>query len=78
LNRKLQYPLFNTYEAAAFLAIEPMTLKQSRHTGELFNRRAPKFLKMGRTVRYRLSTLETYLAQFPELANTAQRDELDS
>lgn len=78
MNPNLRDLLFDTTKAANFLGITPNTLKQSRHTGGLFNCPAPKFLKMGRTVRYRLSTLETYLAQFPELANTSERDELVS
>lgn len=43
-------------EAAAFLRISPETLRTWRHLGE-----GPRYLKMGRAVRYRRTDLEAWL-----------------
>ena len=39
---------------------------------------APKFLEMGRAVRYRLSRLKGYIAPLLELVNSGERGELVS
>lgn len=48
--------LLNNAEAAALLSIKPNTLEIWRLQG-----RSPRFLKIGRSVRYRMSDLEAWL-----------------
>ena len=55
--------LVNTLEAARILGCAPQTLRISRCTGTLFGRLAPDFLKIGRSVRYRIDRLDTWIAQ---------------
>ena len=45
-----------TPEAAAYLSIQPATLEQWRWNG-----RGPRFVKIGRSVRYRISDLDEFL-----------------
>lgn len=45
-----------TTEAAAYLNIKPATLEQWRWRGE-----GPRFVKLSRSVRYRLADLESFL-----------------
>jgi len=47
---------FKTEAAAEFLQIKPTTLEQWRWNGK-----GPRFIKMGRCVRYRLSDLEAFI-----------------
>ena len=64
--------LFKNEAAAIVLGCAPSTLKLSRHTGTLLGAKAPEYIKRGkRNVVYRQSTLETWLDQFDEQANTA-------
>ena len=64
-------------EASRLLGAAKSTLKQSRHSGILFGRPAPPFLRLGRSIRYRLSDLLEFRDQFPEYRNTSeyQKDE---
>lgn len=48
--------LLTTPEAATFLNIKPSTLEQQRWNGT-----GPKFVKIGRNCRYRLSDLQEYV-----------------
>lgn len=52
--------------AANILGTSHNNLKISRCTGKLFGVAAPSFLKIGRTVRYRKSTLQAWASQFEE------------
>lgn len=45
-----------TAEAAAFLQVQPTTLEQWRWNGK-----GPRFIKMGRCVRYRRADLEAFI-----------------
>ncbi len=65
-------PILSDVEAAKVLDSTPASMKQSRYTGQLFGRPAPKFIKMGRSAKYKLSTLLTFRDQFPEFQNTAE------
>lgn len=67
-------PRFSDHEAAAFIGCSSYTLKRSRTTGTLLGVEAPVHVKMGRMVRYERATLEEWLSQFPEYANTAQHN----
>jgi predicted DNA-binding transcriptional regulator AlpA len=51
-------PLMTTEQAAAYLGWGVSTLEQSRVSGI----NCPQFVKMGRSVRYRLADLEAYVA----------------
>jgi len=48
--------LLTTREAAAYLKIQPATMEQFRWYG-----RGPRFVKIGRSVRYRQNDLDAYL-----------------
>lgn len=65
-------PILNAQQAASFLNTTTATLKQSRYTGMLYGKPAPCFIKMGRIIRYRLSTLMAFREQFPECRNTTE------
>lgn len=47
-----------TEAAADFLQVKPTTLEQWRWNGK-----GPKFIKMGRSVRYRKSDLEEFISE---------------
>lgn len=47
-----------TPEAAAYLNVQPATLEQWRWNG-----RGPKFVKIGRSVRYRQADLDAFLEE---------------
>ncbi len=65
--------LLTSKEAAIYLGCAPNTVKLSRSTGQLLSVKAPAYLKMGnKAIRYKLATLEAWLSQFEEQANTAQ------
>jgi hypothetical protein len=79
VNQTFQYfpllqdqPLLNERQAAIFLGAAKSSLKQSRHTGILFGKTAPPFIKMGRSARYKLSALLEFRDQFPEYRNTSE------
>ncbi len=65
-------PFLSDVDAAKVLGSTSASLKQSRYTGVLFGRPAPKFIKMGRSAKYKLSTLLEFRDQFPEFQNTAE------
>ena len=65
-------PILCDVEAAKVLDSTSASLKQSRYTGILFGRPAPKFIKMGRSAKYKLSTLLAFRDQFTEFQNTAE------
>lgn len=46
-----------TTQAASYLSVQPGTLEQWRWNG-----RGPRFVKMGRTVRYRQTDLDDFMA----------------
>jgi hypothetical protein len=64
--------LLNSEQASKYLGVQTNTLKQSRHTGILLGEVAPRYLKMGRSTRYTLSSLLEFRSQFPEYTNTSQ------
>ncbi|QWV97472.1 helix-turn-helix domain-containing protein [Geomonas nitrogeniifigens] len=49
-------PTMRTEEAAKYLNVRPATLEQWRWNG-----RGPSFVKIGRSVRYRLTDLDDFL-----------------
>ncbi|MDC1101382.1 hypothetical protein OAS69_01260 [Pseudomonadales bacterium] len=76
--------LLDNDEAAFYCKVKPNTMKNSRYTGKLGGVDAPAFVKIGRSISYRLDTLCTWRNQFTErtctrpLANVARIDSKDS
>ena len=68
--------LLKEQQAAEILGLKPGTIRNSRHTGMLAGVDAPPFLKMGRTIRYRLEDVLAWRDQFT--ARTCTRDEVTS
>ncbi len=61
-------------EAAAALGfgVAPATLRKSRCTGLLLGRPAPRFVRRGRTIRYRLKAQLDWLAEGDTYSSTAE------
>lgn len=57
----------NTAEAAARLGLAVSTVEKLRLTGD-----GPKYLKLGRAVRYRVDTIDAWLSA-REVSSTSQR-----
>ncbi|GAA0576065.1 hypothetical protein ACFQH5_15165 [Halomonas salifodinae] len=51
---------------------QPSTARKSRTTGTLLGRPAPRFVKHGRTVRYRLKDVLEWLESGQDYSNTAE------
>ena len=66
--------LLNDKQAAPIAGVQPNTLKNSRHTGKLAGVDAPRYIKMGRSVRYRLEDLQEWLDQFEVRSCTREID----
>ena len=62
-------------QAAEFLCCAEYTLRQSRSTGLLFNKRAPEYRKLGRKVIYDTENLVSWLKQFNLNQNTSSSSE---
>lgn len=69
----IQKTLLANKEAAIYLGCAANSLKLSRSTGQLFSAPAPAYLKMGYSVRYKITTLDEWLDQFTEKQNTVQK-----
>lgn len=65
-------PLLNDVQAASIIGTTGASLKQSRYTGLLFGKPAQKFLKMGKSAKYKLSTLQAFVDQFSEFQSTSE------
>ena len=63
----------DTRQAAAFLGVQPSSLKYSRHTGQLCGVTTPAYRKLGRRVIYDLGVLQQWLDQFGLQTNTGIR-----
>lgn len=59
-------------QAAAYLGFSQSTLNNARYTGLLGGVRAPKFKKLGKSIRYERASLDTWLAQFKEQTSTSE------
>lgn len=64
--------LLNTRQAADYLGFSPITINNSRYTGLLGGVTAPGFVKMGKSVFYKPSTLDDWLSQFKEQTSTSE------
>ena len=58
-------------QAADFLCCAEYTLRLSRTTGVLFNKKAPAYRKLGRKVMYDSKILADWVNQFDLIGNTA-------
>ena len=58
--------LMKEQDAAEYLGFARGTLKQSRVTGVLAGLPTPAFIKIGYSVRYKLTTLDEWLSQLSE------------
>jgi len=64
--------LLTSQQTAVHLEYSEYTIRLSRTTGILAGVQAPPFLKLGRSVRYKKSDLDNWLAQFDTFTSTAQ------
>lgn len=67
--------LLSSNNAANFLGYSGSTLRNSRYTGTLAGVDAPPHIKLGKSVRYDVGSLNNWLTQFHKLANTEQAKE---
>ncbi len=56
--------ILNTKQAADFLGFSEITLKMSRTSGKMAGTKAPPYIKVGKSVRYKQSDLIDWLGQF--------------
>lgn len=64
--------LLKPEQAADSIEFSIRTLNNSRYTGMLGGVKAPPYIKIGRSVRYRKSALDNWLAQFQEQTSTSE------
>jgi len=65
-------PLLTNSEAATLLGYAPRSLESARTSGLLGGVPAPKFIKIGRSVRYKRDTVIEWVNSFGEQQNTSQ------
>jgi hypothetical protein len=53
---------------------QPITARKSRITGTLFGKPAPRFIRRGRSIRYRLSDVLAWLADDDAVGSTAEAE----
>jgi predicted DNA-binding transcriptional regulator AlpA len=63
--------LLTEQEAAPLIGVRPQTMCKWRMQG---NPDAPKFIKIGRSCRYKLSTLKEWMASRQEISCTQQSE----
>jgi excisionase family DNA binding protein len=65
--------LLRSKEAAKYLGVSHGMLRISRHTGELFKGvPGPKFLKLGKAVRYPRENLDEWIRSHHQFRNNAE------
>jgi hypothetical protein len=69
---KTDQPTLDTHQAAAYLGVAYVTMRNSRTTGLLCGVRTPPFRKIGRRVVYLRTDLEQWLNDLPAFNNTAE------
>ena len=71
--------ILNTNEAAELLTCSSNTLRQSRMLdGKLFGLKPPKYIKMGHSVRYKLSTILEWIDDLDRLEVTPKNKLADN
>ena len=64
--------LLTSAEAAQLIGVANVTMKKSRCSGTLLGKPAPKFMKMGRVVRYEFSAIQWWLTQYRAFSTTGE------
>jgi len=59
-------------QAANYLGFSRSTLNNARYSGLLGGVKAPKFKKLGKSIRYERASLDAWLAQFQEQTSTSE------
>lgn len=77
-NQLSDQPTFDTHQAAAFLGVAYVTMRNSRTTGLLCGVKTPSFRKIGRRVVYLRTDLEAWLNNLPAYNNTAEAQYMES
>ena len=73
MNQALQPCLLSEKEASHYICMSRSFLRQARMNGNRLNGTpAPPFIKIGRTVRYRLDDLNSWMESFARLTNLYQ------
>jgi hypothetical protein len=67
--------LLDEKEAAFIIGAAMPTLRKSRCTGKLFGMPAPTYLKLGRTIRYKLSVLNDWLDSLEQYSVQSTREQ---
>ncbi len=65
---------YSTREAAMFIGVCKSALDKSRVSGEIFGQTPPSFIKMGRSIRYRVVDLKAWLDRQQTYENLAQAE----
>lgn len=55
-------------QAADYLGYRPSTLRQSRWSGTLAGAPAPQYIRIGRSIRYRVEDLDRWLEKHAEVS----------
>lgn len=72
MSEKTENKTFDSKQAAQYLCISEISIRNSRITGLLGGTKAPIFRKIGRKVIYLKSDLDGWLEDLPSFENTTQ------
>ena len=64
--------VYSTSETAHYLGVCKSDIDKSRVTGELRGHPAPSFIKLGRSIRYRVEDLNKWLKERPSFSSIAE------
>jgi hypothetical protein len=68
--------LLDEKQAALIIGTATPTLRKSRCTGKLFGLPTPTYLKLGRTIRYKVSVLNDWLESLDQYAVESSKEHL--
>lgn len=72
MSEKAENKTFDSKQAAQYLCVSEISIRNSRITGLLGGIKAPSFRKIGRKVIYLKSDLDSWLDDLPSFENTTQ------
>jgi hypothetical protein len=72
MSEKTENKTFDSKQAAKYLCVSEISIRNSRITGLLGGIKAPSFRKIGRKVIYLKSDLDSWLESLPAFENTTQ------
>lgn len=72
MSEKTEIKTFDSKQAAQYLCVSEISIRNSRITGLLGGIKAPSFRKIGRKVIYLKADLDTWLNSLPAFENTTQ------